>query len=300
MKKAFFELHLAIFLAGFTAIIGKLITLNEGLLVWYRIAFSVIILGVLMTYKKQMRMLSLKEMVKIACVGALIAIHWVAFYGSIKYSTVSVGLVCLSSTGFFTAILEPVILRKKIVLVELLLGILAIVGIYIIFDFHPQYKLGIAFGIFSALCSAGFPIINKQLLEVYTPRVLTFYELSGGLVILSLLLPAYLSFFPAAHLLPTMGDFWWLLLLASVCTVYCFDLQLSALKKIAAFTANLSYNLEPLYGIILAFVIFKEGEVLNYWFYIGLSIIMLAVTLQMAREWYGHKKRKRAPELLHL
>ena len=294
MKKAFLQLHLAIFLAGFTAIIGKVILLNEGLLVWYRIFLTVIILAGIMFYQKQLERIPWREMLKIAGVGLIVAFHWVAFYGSVKYATVSVGLVCLSMTGFFTAIFEPLIMRRKIVPVELLLGLLAVLGIYIIFDFHPQYKLGIIFGIFSAMGSAVFPILNKQLLEKYKPRTLTLYELGGGLVLLSFLLPFYLNYFKADHYLPGFADFGWLFILASVCTVLCFDLQLHALKKISAFTANLSYNLEPLYGIILSFIIFKEAALLNYWFYIGLSIIMLAVILQMLREWSNRRKVKLA------
>ncbi len=292
MKKAFLQLHLAIFLAGFTAILGKLISLNEALLVWYRMLFTAVILLVIMGLQKKLTKLSLKDTLQLVAVGFVIAFHWVAFYGSIKYATVSVGLVCLSASGFFTAILEPLFLRKKIVLAELILGILAIIGIYIIFDFHKQYALGIIFGIFSALGSSIFPILNKQLLTKHHPRTLTLYELSGGFLCLTLLLPVYLHYFKADSYLPTLADFGWLFILASVCTVYCFDLQLNALKKLSAFTSNLSYNLEPVYGIILSFIFFKEGQLLNSGFYIGLSIIMLAVILQMAREWQLKRKRE--------
>lgn len=291
MKKAFFQLHLAIFLAGFTAILGKLITLNEALLVWYRMLFTAIILLVIMGLQKKITRLSLKDTLQLVGVGFVIAFHWVAFYGSIKYATVSVGLVCLSASGFFTAILEPIILRKKMVLAELLLGILAMIGIYIIFDFHRQYGLGIIFGILSALGSSIFPILNKQLLQKHPPRTLTLYELSGGFLCLTLILPIYLHYFKATSYYPSLTDFGWLFILASVCTVYTFDLQLNALKKISAFTSNLSYNLEPVYGIILSFLFFNEAELLNRGFYIGLCIIILAVILQMIREWRQKRKR---------
>ena len=135
MKKAFLQLHIAVFLAGFTAILGKLITLNEGLLVWYRLLITVIILGLIMVFKKQLRGIATKDLLKITGVGAVIACHWVTFYGSVKYANVSVALVCFSATGFFTALLEPLFLRIRIVFAELLLGILAISGIFIIFDF---------------------------------------------------------------------------------------------------------------------------------------------------------------------
>jgi drug/metabolite transporter (DMT)-like permease len=289
MKKAFIQLHVAVFLAGFTAILGKLITLNEGLLVWYRLLLTVLVLAGIMFFKKQLRTIPVKDMLKISLVGLVIALHWVAFYGSVKYGNVSVALVCLSASGFFTAIFEPLLLGKQIVLAELVLGILAIIGVYIIFDFHPQYKVGIIFGIISAMGSAIFPILNKQLLRRFTPRVLTLYELTGGFLILSCLLPFYLSQFEATYYLPTMSDWAWLLVLAVVCTVLCFDLQLNALKKISAFTANLSYNLEPLYGIILAFIIFQEGKQFHKEFFIGVGLIMLALLLQMIRVVTQHR-----------
>ena len=192
-------------------------------------------------------------------------------------------MVCFSATGFFTAFFEPLILKRRISLVEVLLGLMAIAGIYIIFDFHPQYKMGIIFGIISAMGSALFPIYNKRLLITYSPKILTLYELGGGLIALTFLVPLYLIQFPAAYYLPTTTDWLWLLVLAWLCTVLSFDLQLNALKKISAFTANLTYNLEPVYGIILAFIFFKENENLNPAFYFGVALILLAVVLQMLR-----------------
>ncbi len=283
MKKAFFQLHIAVFLAGFTAILGKLILLNEGLLVWYRLLLTVLVLSIIMYIRKQLKPIPLKDILKISAVGLIIAIHWVTFYGSVKYANISVALVCFSATGFFTAIFEPFILKKRLVIAELLLGILAISGIYIIFDFHPQYKTGIIFGIISAMGSALFPVFNKQLLFRFTPRVLTLYELGGGLLALTLLLPFYLFNFPASYYLPTLSDIFWLLILAILCTVISFDLQLNALKKISAFTANLTYNLEPVYGILLAFLFFQENKLLHNEFFIGLGLILLAIFLQMMR-----------------
>jgi drug/metabolite transporter (DMT)-like permease len=291
MKKALFQLHIAVFLAGFTAILGKLIALNEGMLVWYRLFITVVTLGLILYIKKELQRIPFKDMLKIFGVGAIVGIHWVTFYGSVKYSTVSVALVCFSATGFFTAFFEPIILRRRIALSEVLLGLLAISGIYIIFDFHPQYKTGIIFGIISAMGSATFPILNKQLLVRFSPRTLTLYELTGGLLTLTLLVPLYLIQFPATYYLPTLSDWGWLLVLAWLCTVLSFDLQLNALKKISAFTANLTYNLEPVYGIILAFIFFNESKNLDGHFYIGLALILLAVVLQMIKVIWENKKR---------
>ena len=290
MKKALIQLHIAVFLAGFTAILGKLITLNEGLLVWYRLLITVITLVALQYFKKQLQLIALKDALKIFAVGAIVAIHWVAFYGSVKYANVSVALVCFSATGFFTSFLEPLILKRPIALIEVALGLLAIAGIYIIFDFHPQYKTGIIFGIISAIGMAIFPIFNKRLVTQFTPQTLSLYELSGGLITLTLLVPFYVKQFPAAYYLPTSSDWCWLLVLAWLCTVLSFELQLKALQKISAFTANLTYNLEPVYGIVLAFIFFKDYEELNKWFYLGVSLILLAVILQMYRIAVQKKK----------
>jgi len=283
MKKALVQLHIAVFLAGFTAILGKLITLNEGLLVWYRLLITVVTLGIILFFKKQLLLLSFKEAMKIFGVGVIVAIHWVTFYGSVKYANVSVALVCFSATGFFTAFLEPLILKRKISFTEVALGLIAISGIYIIFDFHPQYKVGVIFGIISAMGSSLFPIFNKTLLLSYSPKILTLYELGGGLIALTFLVPLYVIEFPATYYLPTTTDWIWLLVLAWLCTVLSFDLQLNALKKLSAFTANLTYNLEPVYGIILAFIFFHENDNLRREFYLGVSLILLAVVLQMFR-----------------
>ena len=295
MKKALVQLHIAVFLAGFTAILGKLITLNEGLLVWYRLLITVVTLLVLQYFKKQLQRVALKDALKIFAVGAIVAIHWVAFYGSVKYANVSVALVCFSAAGFFTSLLEPLILKKPFAIIEIALGLLAIVGIYIIFDFHPQYKTGIIFGIISAMGMAVFPIFNKQLIIRFNPQTLTLYELGGGLISLTLLVPFYLQQFPATYYLPTAGDWCWLLVMAWLCTVLSFELQLEALKKISAFTANLTYNLEPVYGIILAFILFKENEELNSQFYTGVGLILLAVVLQMGRVYFQTKTTQKEP-----
>ena len=292
MKKALIQLHIAVFLAGFTAILGKLIGLNEGLLVWYRLLITVLTLGLILFLKKRLERISLKDALQISGVGIIVAAHWVAFYGSVKYATVSVALVCFSASGFFTAFFDPLIFKRRINLIEVLLGMLVIAGIFIIFNFHPQYKVGIIFGILSAVGSALFPIFNKKLLTRFTPQTLTLYELGGGFLLLSLLMPFYLQQFPATYYLPTNWDWVWLFILAWLCTVLCFDLQLNALKKLSPFTANLTYNLEPVYGIVFSFLFFRENKLLNWHFYVGVGLILLAVMLQMCKLWYFNKQIK--------
>ena len=290
MRKAFIQLHIAVFLAGFTAILGKLIGLNEGLLVWYRLLITVVILGMILYLKKSLQLVPFPDVLKIFAVGLLVAIHWVTFYGSIKYGNASIAVVCLSASGFFTAFFEPLLFKRKVVLIDILLSLVSIVGIGIIFDFHPQYKTGIIFGIISALGSSLFPIFNKKLLIRYSPTTLTLYELGGGLLAVTLLIPFYLMRFPAFYYLPTASDWVWLLVLAGICTVLCFDLQLNALKKISPFTANIAYNMEPVYGIILAFIVFRENQLLEVHFYLGLVLILLSVVLQTGRVWLANRK----------
>ena len=292
MKKAFLQLHIAVLLAGFTAIFGKLIDLNEGMLVFYRMLLSAVLLGLILLYRKEFARISLPNVFKIFGVGAIVAMHWVTFYGSIKYSNVPVSVTCLSAIGFFTSFFEPLIKRRRIDGVEVALGVLAIAGIYLIFNFYPEYKTGIIFGIISAMLASLFPIYNKGFLEKFSSKMVTFYEMSGGFISLCILIPIYLNFFPARYFFPTFSDWMWLLILAAFCTVFSFILSLNALKLISAFTANLTYNLEPVYSIILAFVIFKENKFLGSGFYFGFALILLAITLQMMREWRHRKIRK--------
>lgn len=291
MKKAFLQLHTAVFLAGFTAILGKLINLNEGLLVWYRLLFSCIILAAILFFRRKLQKITWYNFFEILVVGFILALHWVAFYGSVKYANASVAVVCLSAAGFFSAIIEPILFRKKMVWIELALGLLSMFGIFIIFDFHPQYKVGIVFGIISAVGSATFPIFNKKLLNRFTAETLTLNEFLGGLIALTFVLPFYFRFYKPDYFFPSISDLKWLFVLAVFCTVLAFDFQLNALKKISAFTSNLTYNLEPLYGIILAFFVFKENKMFNNHFYLGLLLILLSIVLQMIRVLYSRKYR---------
>lgn len=289
MRKAFIQLHIAVFLAGFTAVLGKLIGLNEGLLVWYRLLITVVMLWLLLYFKKSLQVLALKDIIEIFAVGSIVAVHWVTFYGSVKYGTASIAVVCISAAGFFTSFFEPLLFRRKIVLTDILLSLVSIAGIFIIFDFHPQYKVGIIFGIISAMGVSLFPIFNKKLLLRFSPATLTLYEMGGGLLALTFIIPFYLLFYPAHYYIPTASDWGWLLILAGICTVLCFDLQLNALKKISPFTSNIAYNMEPVYGIILAFIVFKENKLLDIHFYLGLALILLSVVLQTARVWLANR-----------
>lgn len=291
MRSALLKLHSSVFLAGFTGILGVLITLNEGLLVWYRMLITVVTLFSILYFKKKIYRISAAAVWKLMGIGMLIALHWVCFYGSIKMSTVSIGLVCFASTGLFTAILEPLLTRKKISWPEIGLGCISLIGIALIFHFDTRYRLGIGVGILSALLAAWFSVLNKKMVETAPPQTMMLYELTGGLLLLTLLMPAYLAYAPAQNWFPSLSNWAWLLVLSWLCTVLAMDLMLQALRKVSAFTQNLTLNLEPVYGIILAFLLFNENEKLNFSFYLGLGLIALSVMIQMLRISYRRKVR---------
>jgi drug/metabolite transporter (DMT)-like permease len=285
MKKAFFQLHIAIFLAGFTGVLGRLITLNEGLLVWYRMFFTTIALIFISLISKRISIPDRKGIFRLVCIGFIIALHWVFFYGSIKYSNVSVGLVCFSAIGFFSSLLEPVILKRRFDAVEVVLGLIVMLGVYLIFHFDQGYRTGILLGIISSFLAAIFTILNKEMVGKYHPETISLFELGGGWLGLSFLLPIYLYKFPVSSYLPSVADTFWLFVLSLLCTVLAFNLSIRSLQKISPFTVNLSYNLEPVYGIALAFLMYQEHRTLGSSFYLGLILIFLTVVYQSWRTW---------------
>lgn len=280
MKKSYLVLHLAVILAGFTGVFGKLISLNEGLLVWYRVFFSFIWLFFILKLFKVSKAIPVREKYDIAKVGLLITIHWVFFYGSIKYSNISIGVVCYSLTSFFTAIFEPLINRKKFVPSELLLSLLTLLGIALIFHFDASYQLGIILGVISSAFAALYTIYNERLVKSYDSMLINYYQMIGGTVGLGVVMPLYLYFFPVEKLLPGLTDTLYLLLLSLFCTVGLYVLFAESLKRIPAFTVNLSFNLEPIYAIIMAFLFFAEGKQVNASFYAGLLFVGASVILQ--------------------
>jgi drug/metabolite transporter (DMT)-like permease len=283
MKKAFLQLHIAVFLAGFTGVLGRLITMNESVLVWYRLMIACVVLWVIFLFQSKKTAASGKQILQASSIGFLLALHWVTFYAGIKISNISTALVCLSSMGFFTAILEPLMLRKQFDLIEILLGLLVIVGISIVFHFDPQYKTGIIISLVSAFLASIFPILNRELIQSMEPETATRWQLSGGFLFLTLLMPVYLYYVHVSKLIPTLSDWIWLSVLGIVCTVIGYDLFMKALQKISAFTVNLSYNLEPIYGIAMAFLIYREDKSVSRGFYYGFSLIITAVILQSIR-----------------
>lgn len=290
MGKTFFKLHFSIILAGFTGIFRKLISLNEGLLVWYRVLLTSIFFFIFLLISKQLQKISLSDFYRIAKVGGILVLHWLFFYGSIKASNVSIGVVCLSAMSFFTAILEPLMSHRKFSLRELLYSLITLIGVALIFSFDDRYRLGIALGIISAALASLFTIKTKKISTEYTGKTILFYQMIGGTILLTAMLPFYLQLNPVTSILPNSKDFIWILMFVIFCTIGLQLLQISVLKKISAFTVNLSYNLEPVYSVILAILIFGESKDLNYSFYVGISLILGSVLLQTADSIKTKKK----------
>ena len=280
MKKSYLILHIAVILAGFTGVFGKLISLNEGLLVWYRVFFSSILLLLLLRIFKVKTQASIKEKFRIAKIGMLITIHWVFFYASIKYSNISIGVVCYCLTSFFTALFAPLINKRKFALTELLMSTLTLLGISLIFHFDASHQLGIAMGVISSAFAALYTIYNERLVKDYNSVQINYYQMIGGTIGLGVLMPFYLHYFPGVALLPGVRDTTYLIFLSLFCTVGLYVLFAESLKKIPAFTVNLSFNLEPIYAIIMAFLFFNEARQATLFFYIGVLFVMLSVVLQ--------------------
>ena len=213
MKEAFIKLHLSILIAGGTGIFGKLISLNEGLLVWYRMMFASVMFFLLLSFLKKLRKVTLGDVTKIGSVGLLLALHWIFFYGSIKASNVSIGVVCLSLMSIFTAIFEPLINRHRISLREILFSLVAVLGIVLIFHFDTRYRVGICMGVISSALASLFTIVNKKVAVNYTSSTMLLYEMLGGFLGLSCILPFYLHYFPVPSVLPGPQDFIYLLCL---------------------------------------------------------------------------------------
>ena len=281
-RRGFIQLHLSVLLAGFTGLFGRLITLNEVDIVWYRMLFTSLILLVFTGLPR----VGWHKFLQLCGCGALLGVHWMLFYGSIKASNVSIGVICFSLIGFFTALFEPLIYKRKISWVELLFSLITVAGVLCIFSLDARYRYGIMIGIASSAVCALYAICNKKASVGVRSRTVLMYQMSGGLIMVSAIIPFYLMVFPSLQpvvVIPQDSNLWFMLCHALFCTVGMYLLQIQALKRLSAFTVNLTYNLEPCYTIILAFLIFGEGREINFSFYIGITLILLSVLLQTMR-----------------
>ncbi len=280
MKKDYFLLHLSVFIAGFTGVLGRLISLDSAILVWHRMAWAAVIMALFLFFTKQLKRYSFHDILQMGGVGLLLCLHWVFFYASIKASNVSIGVVCFSTTGFFTALFEPIINKHKFSAHEFFLSLITIAGVYLIFQFDPRYRLGIVLGIICAALYALFSIANQRVGKHYEAKNMLLWEMVGGLAGLTCLIPLYNRFIPVGPLLPVGLDYAYLAFMVVICTVGMCLLQIIVLQRVPAFTYNLTLNLEPVYSIILSMLIFNEYKELNFSFCLGIALIIISVILQ--------------------
>lgn len=298
--KDYFKLHFIVWIWGFTAILGLLITIPSVEIVWYRTMLAFVTLGVMLHFQRHNFMLGYKEVLKILGTGFIIAAHWILFFAAARVSTASVCLAGMATCSLWTSFVEPWVNKRSIKLFEVLLGLVVIAGLYIIFRFEFDHALGLSMAVASAFLAALFSVINGQLTKRHNPYMITFYEMLGAFLGTSVFFPFYITFFTEdgmLHLVPTPMDWLYLLILAVVCTVYAFSVSVELMKRLSAFVVNLTVNLEPVYGIVLAVLVFGEKEQMQPGFYLGTLIILLSV---LAYPIINKRLRRKALEVDNL
>ncbi|QIL38122.1 EamA family transporter [Pedobacter sp. HDW13] len=285
-KKNLLILHLTVFVWGFTGVLGKVISIDAVPMVWYRVLIAAATLFAWFLITRKNIKITRTQFIQFFLTGAIVAIHWIFFFHAIKVSTVSVTLVCLSSFTLFTAILEPIIKKQPIQTGDIFIGLLIILGIYMIFKFEGQYTLGIIFGLLAAVASSLFSIINSTLVQKSEPSIIGFYELLGGLFWITLY-RLYDGSLLSMHFNLSTSDWFYLALLGTLCTSVAYVAGVSVMRTLSAFRVALITNLEPVYGILLAFIFFQNKEQMTGGFYIGATIILGAIFLYPI-----YKKRK--------
>lgn len=276
------QLHFIVLLWGFTAILGVLISIPAIEIVFYRTLMASLALAALLYLRKRSFRLGSVPIAKMLLTGTIIAGHWILFFAAARIATVSVCLAGMATATLWTSFLEPLVVKRGIRLYEVLLGLLIILGLYVIFRFEFQHAIGFSMAIFSAFLASCFTVINGEFTRKHNGYMVTFYEMSGACLSIALFFPLYQAYFAPEGssllpLFPQSMDWLWLAILAFVCTVYAYSASVELQKRLSAFTVNLSVNLEPVYGIILAMLIFGEEEKMTSGFYAGTAIILSAV-----------------------
>lgn len=280
IKKAYLQLHLSVFLWGFTAILGKLISINTLPLVWWRLLITCTGLFFLLKGARFLKQVPHSVLIQLMGIGIIVVLHWLAFYGSIKYANASVALVCLTTTSLWTAIIEPLVFKTKFQILDLLVAIVIIPSMALIVN-HLEVKMmfGVVLGLLCALGAGVFSVLNKKMVGKIEPLPMTFIELGSGLLFLSFIMPIFFYFNPEVTFYPTQLDWFYLFFLSFFCTILPFTMSLLALRHLSAFTTVFAVNLEPIYGIFMAWFILHEDQELNWQFYIGLAVILITVFL---------------------
>lgn len=273
-------LHFVVLIFGFTAIIGKLISVSSDVLVWYRMGLASLALLIFGLFKKTERKLDFKGKINAFLVGFIVALHWILFFEAIKQSNVSITLAALSSASIFTALLEPLFFKRRLLWYEIILGLIVISGLYFIYEVEIDSSIGLILGIISAFLASLFTVLNGRLIRKYPAIKLSTVELFGGFFAISL----YFIFFkeiPLESFYLNTSNLTYTLILAIICTAFAFAASVEVMKELSPFTVSLSINLEPVYGIIMAFFIFGESEKMSGRFYIGAFCILLAIFLNV-------------------
>jgi len=274
--KSLIHFHFIVFIFGFTAILGSLISIDSIELVWYRMTLaSIVLLLYAFIFKKRITV-SKSLMLKLLFSGMIIALHWITFFKAIKVSNVSITLSILSLGAFITSILEPLFYKRKIILYEVIFGLIIVIGMSLIFNSQYQYIEGIIYALISVLLSVFFGLINGKLINKASSLVISIYELIGGVFLISLLL-LFSNDFNNEFFKLSEDDFFWLLILATVCTAYAFVISVDVLKHLTPYSLMISINMEPVYGIILAIVLLNEFNNLSFDFYLGFILIFSSV-----------------------
>jgi drug/metabolite transporter (DMT)-like permease len=290
--KDYLLLHFIVLIWGGTAILGLLISLPSLELVFYRTLLATGGVAIVMAVKKVPLVVAPKELLQIVGVGVLISLHWILFFWSAKVSTASVCLAGMATTSLWTAFIDPLVNKKAVKLYEVALGLLVISGLAVIFQFESGYNLGLVMAVGSAFLSALFSVFNGRLTQRHSPYQITLYEMGAASLVALVFLPIYAYFNESTIQWAWIGDDWfWLLILGGVCTVYAFSVSVELMKRLPVFSINLTINLEPVYGIILAVVIFGEKEKMTDQFYLGTGIILISVLMYPVLN-YWNKKRK--------
>lgn len=271
-------LHFTVFIWGFTGILGALISVDAVQMVWYRVLIASITLFFYFKLSKTSLRITKKQFLQFLFTGSIVAVHWILFFHAIKVSTVSVTLVCLSSFTLFTAILEPLIKKQRIQIADIIIGLIIIIGIYLIFKFESKYTLGIILGLSAAVASSLFGTINSVLVQKSDPLVISFYEIMGAFLWITLYRLFDQTLFTERFNLSN-ADWLYLGLLGTICTALAYVAGVSVMRTISAFRVALITNLEPVYGILLAFIFFGNKETMSTGFYLGAIIILTAVFL---------------------
>jgi drug/metabolite transporter (DMT)-like permease len=274
----YLKLHFIVFLWGFSAIFGKLVSIPAVEMVFFRSLLAAIGMGIVIYFSKGQFSVHKNDLIKLMLIGFIVSFHWLCFFGAARVSNVSVSLVGFATNSLWTAVLETVFNRSKIKKYEVILGCIVLLGLYIIFSFDFQYKLGLFLGVLAGFTSALFSILNSKLVTRIGARTITFYEMIGVFIATALFLPVYKIISPdELQLIPAPLDWLWIAMLAVVCSVYAYTVAVDLMKRISVFMIQLTLNLEPLYGIIMAVIIFGNTEKMNLNFYMGTFVILTAV-----------------------